>query len=44
MEGALGHVDGPTEGMVTGDAQHCDDLSDAMLEAGVVADGETKKN
>jgi hypothetical protein len=44
MEVSLGRFDGPTEGVVTGGAQHVGDLSDAMLEAGVAADGESKKN
>jgi hypothetical protein len=41
MEVSLGHFDGPREGMLTGDAQHHGDLSDAMLEVGIAANGET---
>jgi hypothetical protein len=44
MEVSLGQFDGPIEGMVTGGGHHIGDLSNAMLEAGVAADGESKKN
>ena len=43
MEVSIGQFDGAIEGVIAGGAQHLGDLLDAMLEAGVAADGESKK-